>query len=122
MLLLKKIRSLLLVLLTATVCIASIYLNAPKPEQNKMLVTPPKIPYSSVGVTDLAIPIFSRGKVSASEVREVTNEVPGLVQYVSPDLHTGSNLKKNDILIQLDEQAFVMDMAQKQAEDSYNTI
>ena len=112
----KKYRVIFIVVFAAAVCIVWTLLNAPKPEKIPLVVSTPKVPYFTVAVSDIAIPIFSRGKTSAYEVREITNEVPGLVRHVSTHLHKGSNVKKNDLLIQLDEQAFLLDVAQKQAD------
>ncbi len=76
----------------------------------------PKVPYAQLVVSNQAIPIYSRGKVFASEVRQITNEVPGLVTSVSDKLSKGANVQKGAFLIQLDEQPFILDIAQKQSE------
>ena len=97
--LIKKYRSVLLVFFIALVCIALIGFNAPKPNKIPFVVNAPNVPYFRVTISDLTIPIFSRGKVSAYDIREITNEVSGLVRHVSTHFHKGSNVKKNDLCL-----------------------
>jgi len=114
--LIKKYRSVFLTLVVASGLIAWIYINAPAPQQKAVQTKIPKVPYAQLVVSNQAIPIFSRGRVSASEIRQITSEVPGLVRQVSKQLNKGANVKKGDLLVQLDEQPFILDVAQKQAD------
>ncbi len=114
--LIKKYRFIILTLLIASVAISWIFINAPAPQEKPVSVKVPKVPYSLVVISDQPIPIFSRGRVSASEVRQITTEVPGLVKQVSEHLKKGATVKQHDLLIQLDEQPFILEVAQRQAD------
>lgn len=113
---LKKYRSVFLALIVALGLISWLYDNAPEPEQSTQQNLAPRVPYTEVIESSQAIPIYSRGRVSASEVRQITNQVPGLVKRVSKELSIGARVKQGDILIELEQQPFVLDIAQKQAE------
>lgn len=114
--LIKKYRFIILTLLIASVAISWIFINAPAPQEKPVSVKVPKVPYSLVVISDQPIPVFSRGRVSASEVRQITTEVPGLVKQVSEHLKKGATVKQHDLLIQLDEQPFILEVAQRQAD------
>jgi RND family efflux transporter MFP subunit len=114
--LIKKHSAVSATLIVSFIGILWIFNNAPEPEQKAMKVKVPKVPYVTLEISDKAIPIYSRGKAFASEVRQITNEVPGLVRLVSKQLSKGTNVKKGDILVQLDEQPFILDVSQKQSE------
>lgn len=114
--LIKKYRFIILTLLIASVAISWIFINAPAPQEKPVSVKVPKVPYSLVVISDQPIPVFSRGRVSASEVRQITTEVPGLVKQVSKHLKKGATVKQHDLLIQLDEQPFILEVAQRQAD------
>src|SRR5690554_6148416 len=114
--LIKKYRFIILTLLIASAAIAWIFINAPAPQEKPVSVKVPKVPYSLVVISDQPIPVFSRGRVSASEVRQITTEVPGLVKQVSEHLKKGATVKQHDLLIQLDEQPFILEVAQRQAD------
>src|SRR5690554_7663547 len=66
--LIKKYRFIILTLLIASAAIAWIFINAPAPQEKPVSVKAPKVPYSLVVISDQPIPVFSRGRVSASEV------------------------------------------------------
>lgn len=112
----KKYRYIFITLFVAFIAIAWIYINAPAPKEMPTSTKVPKVPYSLLVVSNQAIPVFSRGRVSASEIRQITTEVPGLVKQVSENLKKGANVKKYDLLIQLDEQPFILEVAQRQAD------
>lgn len=114
--LIKKYRFIILTLLIASAAIAWIFINAPAPQEKPVSVKVPKVPYSLVVISDQPIPVFSRGRVSASEVRQITTEVPGLVKKVSEHLKKGATVKQHDLLIQLDKQPFILEVAQRQAD------
>jgi RND family efflux transporter MFP subunit len=113
---LKKYRLIFITLIAAFALIGWIYTNAPEPQEKAADTKVPKVPYVHIVVGNEAIPIFSRGRVSASEVRQITNEVPGLVKRVSDNLKKGARVKEGDLLVQLDEQPYILDIAQKQAD------
>ncbi|MFT7184640.1 MAG: RND family efflux transporter MFP subunit [Pseudohongiellaceae bacterium] len=112
----KKYRSVLITLVVASGLMVWIYLNAPEPQQKPIQVKMPKVPYVQLLVSNQSIPIYSRGRVFASEVRQITSEVPGLVRQVSKQLNKGSSVTKGDLLVQLDEQAYILEVAQKKAD------
>lgn len=114
--LIKKYRFIILTLFIASLVIAWIFINAPAPIEKPVSVKVPKVPYSLLVIGNQPIPVFSRGRVSASEIRQITTEVPGLVKQVSENLKKGANVKTDDLLIQLDEQPFILEVAQRQAD------
>ena len=89
--------------------------NKPTPEKSVTEVSLPIIPYIVVKSTEISIPIFSRGKVSPAQTRHITSEVPGLVTFVSENLIKGGLVQQDELLIQLDPQPFILDIAQKQS-------
>ena len=89
--------------------------NKPTPEKSVTEVSLPVIPYIVVKSTEVSIPIFSRGKVSPAQTRHITSEVPGLVTFVSDNLIKGGLVQQDELLIQLDPQPFILDIAQKQS-------
>ncbi|MFT7109154.1 MAG: RND family efflux transporter MFP subunit [Psychrobacter glaciei] len=98
--------------------ISTLYLlidNKPIPVKSVTEVNLPVIPYTVAKTTKVSIPIFSRGKVSPAHVRHITSEVPGLVTYVSNNLIKGGLVQKDELLIQLDQQPFILDIAKKQS-------
>lgn len=113
---LKKYRLILFTVVFALGLIVWIFTNAPAPQEKPVYTKVPKVPYTTLVVRNQAIPIFSRGRVSASEIRQITNEVPGLVKKVSVQLKKGTTVKEGDLLIQLDEQPFILEIAQRQAD------
>lgn len=106
----------ILTIISASVLISWIYFNAPKPQEKSLTTKAPKISYSLLIERKQAIPVFTRGRVTAAEIRQITNEVPGLVTQVSENLKKGSNVKQGDLLIQLDEQPYILEVALKQAD------
>jgi RND family efflux transporter MFP subunit len=89
--------------------------NQPIPEKSEAQINIPAVPYTVAKSTDISIPIFSRGKVSPAQTRLITSEVPGLVTFVSDQLIKGGLVQKDELLIQLDQQPFILDIAQKQS-------
>ncbi len=114
--LIKNNRLTILTIISASVLISWIYFNAPKPQEKSLATKAPKISYSLLIERNQAIPVFTRGRVTAAEIRQITNEVPGLVTQVSENLKKGSNVKQGDLLIQLDEQPYILEIALKQAD------
>lgn len=112
----KKYRSVLLVIVITMAIITWIYSNAPEPLQKPSQRKVPKVPYAELQMNNQSIPIYSRGRVSASEVRQITNEVPGLVKKLGVNLIKGAYVQKGDLLVQLDEESFRLDIAHKQAD------
>lgn len=104
------------ILMMACVVAIWIYTHAPKPQEKQTYNKVPKIPYTPLIVKKQAIPVFTRGRVAASDVRQITNEVSGLVRGVSEHLKVGAIVKQGDVLIQLDEHVYILDIAQKQAD------
>ncbi|MBQ0730643.1 MAG: efflux RND transporter periplasmic adaptor subunit [Oleispira antarctica] len=106
--------------LIALLCISAgaIYLltnNKPIPEKSEIKVSIPVVPYTVARSAEVSIPIFSRGKVSPAQTRHITSEVPGLVTLVSDQLINGGLIQQDELLIQLDQQPFILDIAQKQS-------
>jgi RND family efflux transporter MFP subunit len=100
------------------VAIGAFYLlidNKPMPVKSVTEVNLPVVPYTVAKTTKVSIPIFSRGKVSPAHVRHITSEVPGLVTFVSDNLIKGGLVQKDELLIQLDQQPFILDIAKKQS-------
>jgi RND family efflux transporter MFP subunit len=112
----KKNRTVFLTFVFAIGLIFCININAPEPQQKPIQITLSKVPYTPLIIRNQAIPIYSRGRVSASEVRQITSEVPGLVRQVSQYLNKGANVKKGDLLVQLDEEPYILEIAQKKAD------
>ena len=89
--------------------------NKPLPEKSAIHINVPIVPYTVAKSTHVSIPIFSRGKVSPAHTRHITSEVAGLVTFVSDSLINGGLVKEEELLIQLDAQPFILDIAQKQS-------
>lgn len=89
--------------------------NKPVLEKSNSKIDLSIIPYTVAKSTEVSIPIFSRGKVSPAQIRHITSEVPGLVTFVSEHLIKGSVIQQDELLIQLDQQPFILDIAQKQS-------
>ncbi|MFT7371769.1 MAG: RND family efflux transporter MFP subunit [Oleiphilaceae bacterium] len=97
---------------------SAIYLltdNKPTPEKSKIEVNIPVVPYTVARSAKISIPIYSRGKVTPAETRHITSEVPGLVTFVNKQLINGGLVQQDELLIQLDQQPFILDIAQKQS-------
>lgn len=89
--------------------------NKPVAEKSAIKVNLPVVPYTVARSAEISIPIFSRGKVTPAQIRHITSEVPGLVTFVSAQLINGGLVEKDELLIQLDQQPFILDIAQKQS-------
>lgn len=89
--------------------------NKPLPEKSQVKITTPEVPYTVAKSAEVSIPIFSRGKVSPAQTRHITSEVPGLVTFVSEKLIKGGFVEKDELVIQLDQQPFILDIAQKKS-------
>lgn len=114
MLLIKKHYKAALILMAASVLITWIFGNAPEPQKDIKKSKLPRVPFANVIINSQSVPIISRGRVSASQIRQITSEITGLVIHVSADLVKGALVKKGDLLIQLDQRSFILDIAQKQ--------
>lgn len=96
----------------------SIYLltdNKPIPEKSEIIVNIPVVPYTVARSAEISIPIFSRGKATPSQTRHITSEVPGLVTFVNAQLINGGLVQQDELLVQLDQQPFILDIAQNQS-------
>ena len=89
--------------------------NKPLPEKSLVKITAPEVPYTVAKSAEVSIPIFSRGMVSPAQIRHITSEVPGLVTFVNDKLIKGGFVEKDELVIQLDQQPFILDIAQKQS-------
>lgn len=90
-------------------------INMPKPERVEDKIDVPSLTYTNVILQAQSIPIFSRGKVSAANIRHITSEVPGLVAYKNPNLVRGAVVEQGELLIKLNQQPFILDIAQKKS-------
>jgi len=89
--------------------------NKPIPEKSEIKINIPVVPYTVARSAEISIPIFSRGKATAAQTRHITSEVPGLVTFVSDQLINGGLVTQDELLVQLDQQPFILDIAQKQS-------
>jgi RND family efflux transporter MFP subunit len=89
--------------------------HIPQPDKVENTISIPSLTFTNVILQDQSIPVFSRGKVTAANIRHITSEVPGLVVYKNPRLTRGSYVTKGDLLIKLDQQPFILEIAQKQS-------
>ncbi|MFT5278124.1 MAG: RND family efflux transporter MFP subunit [Granulosicoccus sp.] len=100
------------------ITVGAIYLltdNKPIPEKSAIKINIPVVPYTVARSAEISIPIFSRGKATAAQTRHITSEIPGLVTFVSEQLINGGLVKQDELLVQLDQQPFILDIAQKQS-------
>jgi RND family efflux transporter MFP subunit len=111
----KKNYKFALVFILGLAIISWFSINTPEPEKVENVVDIPSLTYTYALLNDQAIPIFSRGKVSASDIRHVTSEVPGLITYKNPKLVRGALIEQGEMLIKLDQQPFILDIAQKKS-------
>ncbi len=106
----------LAVIIIAGVSIISWFVNnAPQPDKVVEKNDIPSLTYTNVILQDQSIPVYSRGKVTASNIRHITSEVSGLVIYKSPKLIRGAYVEQDELLIKLDQQPFILDIAQKKS-------
>ncbi|MEE3189821.1 MAG: efflux RND transporter periplasmic adaptor subunit [Pseudomonadota bacterium] len=94
----------------------TMYINAPKPQTQEVKVAIPQVPYKEVRISTQSIPIFSRGRVSASRVHKIASQVSGLVTDIAPELKKGEIVNADQLLVQIDEQPLILDIAQKKAQ------
>ena len=92
------------------------YQNAPEPETQEVTVAIPQVPFQEVKIATQSIPIFSRGRVSASRVHKIASQVSGLVTNIAPELKKGEIVGAGQQLVQIDEQPLILDIAQKKAQ------
>lgn len=111
----KKNYKFALIFIIGLTIISWFFLNTPDPEKIENLIDVPSLTYTNAILNDQSIPIFSRGRVSASDIRHVTSEVPGLITYKNPKLVPGAYVEEGEILIQLDKQPLILDIAQKRS-------
>lgn len=104
-----------LIFIVSSVVIGWFIVNMPKPEKAVEVNDIPSLTYTNVILQDQAIPVFSRGKVSPAHIRHITSEVPGLVQYKNPKLTRGAYVEQGELLIRLEQQPFILDIAEKQS-------
>jgi RND family efflux transporter MFP subunit len=93
----------------------TMWLTAPKPQYQDPGTSTPQTPYTEVSISSQAIPIFSRGRVSAARVHKLASQVSGLMIEIGPNLTKGAIVKKGEVLAQIDEQPIILDIAQKKA-------
>jgi len=111
----KKYYKFSLIFIFGISAISWFIINMPKPEKVEEKVDIPSLTYTNVILQDQSIPVFSRGKVSAANIRHITSEVPGLVVYKNPKLVRGALVEQGELLIKLDQQPFILDIAQKKS-------
>ncbi len=111
----KKYYKFSLIFILSSAVIAWFIINMPKPEKSVEVNDVPSLTYTNVILQDQAIPVYSRGKVSAAHIRHITSEVPGLVEYKNPKLIRGAFVEQGELLIKLDQQPFILDIAEKQS-------
>ncbi len=104
-----------LIFILGVTAISWFVVNMPQPDKVEDIADIPSLTYTNVILQDQAIPVFSRGKVTAANIRHITSEVPGLVIYKSPKLIPGAYVEKDELLIKLDQQPFILDIAQKRS-------
>lgn len=68
----------------------------------------------SIGVHP--IPIFANGKVTASDIRNISSEVTGLVTHIGDHVVRGGVVNKGDTLIVLDQKPLSLDVSIKQSD------
>lgn len=104
------------VIIIAGVSIISWFVNnTPQPDKVVEKNDIPSLTYTNVILQDQSIPVYSRGKVTASNIRHITSEVSGLVIYKSPKLIRGAYVEQDELLIKLDQQPFILDITQKKS-------
>jgi RND family efflux transporter MFP subunit len=111
----KKYYKFSLIFIFSIAVISWFIVNMPKPDKVEEMADIPSLTFTNVILQDQSIPVFSRGKVSATNIRHITSEVPGLVVYKNPKLVRGAFVEKDELLIKLDQQPFILDIAQKQS-------
>jgi len=111
----KKYYKFSLIFVFSLAVISWFIINMPKPDKAEEMIDIPSLTFTNVILQDQSIPVFSRGKVSATHIRHITSEVPGLVVYKNPKLVRGAFVEKDELLIKLDQQPFILDIAQKQS-------
>ncbi|MDF1761982.1 MAG: efflux RND transporter periplasmic adaptor subunit [Oleibacter sp.] len=112
----RYIKPLIGIAAVAIVLVYVIYAFAPEPETTNKTTAIPDIPVFSVKPRDMAVPVYSRGRVQANKNIKVASQVSGLVIEVSDNLSTGKDVKAGDVLARIDQQPLVLDIAQKKAD------
>lgn len=96
--------------------------NAPEPVMQTPEAIIPQVPFADVRIDSQAIPVFSRGRVQAASVHKIASQVSGLVTDLHPELKKGAVVETGQLLVQVDEQPIVLDIAQKKAQLSQTKL
>ncbi len=89
----------------------------PQPKKTDLpFFSPPSVSVISFQPISLAIPVFSRGRVKTTREYKITSSVEGLVKSINDNLIEGATVNKNDVLLKIDAQPLVLDVAKKQAD------
>ncbi len=90
--------------------------QAPLPKKIVMRDEITSIPFMEASLQTQSIPLISHGQVIAADIRYVTSDVSGLVTRVSSKFVRGGLITQGEILVELERQPLLLDVAIKQAE------
>lgn len=114
--------SIFITLLAAGSVIAAISYNAENTDANKMgnvkekMLKVPDISVIQVQQADYQSLVAGFGEAQAHYQLELTNEVSGKVEVLSPSLETGKDIKKSDLLVTLDDTQYKQALATAKAD------
>ncbi len=116
MTLLNKFKYPLILSVLFTVVVYGLLSHAPAPKKIVMKGDITSIPFMEASLQTRSIPLISHGQVTAADIRYVTSDVSGLVTRVSSKFVRGGLIAKGEILVELERQPLLLDVAIKQAE------
>ncbi|MES2663560.1 MAG: efflux RND transporter periplasmic adaptor subunit [Pseudomonadota bacterium] len=88
----------------------------PEPEEIIRPQDAPAVSTTTVNKQNVAIPIYSQGLVQPAREVLLVTEVPGKVQWVSPDFVSGRHVKEGEILLRLDEDRWNLERSKAESQ------
>lgn len=105
----------LLILIVAAVFAYGLVITAPAPKQMKAEEVARAIRVRQIEKKQIQLTVRSQGTVSPKTQSEIVPEVSGRVQNISPNLVSGGYIKKDEILLKIDDSDYRAKVGRSQA-------
>lgn len=105
-----------IILVAVATAIAYMYSSTPEPQKRQKFEKPIVVKIFDVVAQDIQTNVDSYGNIEAKTTGNLVSQVSGLITQISPNLETGGRFKKGDVLAQVDDNDYRIEVTIAQAE------
>lgn len=105
-----------IILIAVAAAIAYMYSSTPEPRKRPKFEKPIIVEVFEVAPQDIQTSVDSYGNIEAKTKGNLVSQVSGLITKISSNLETGGRFKKGDILAQVDDKDYRIEVTIAQAE------